>query len=257
MSVRAGIRTWNIKKLVKFAGKALIASFLSTTLFQDAFFPPTRISTAQLMQKYFLPSAISRYEKIPLPKRGETLGVHFLKCQLKEEGPVRFQALHCNHGFGASCLSWLPTLPSLMDRLGARVALAHDAPGFGFTDRSDNITTYTRGTSAEIGTQLLQSALGGDHKSTSVALFGHSMGAAATLRMALALPKETRRFIVLVGPALGLIHEPVKVKSRLRSYTRPARQFVRRYLFDPTVGYVLRRTVGYVSCDVIVFFDII
>jgi pimeloyl-ACP methyl ester carboxylesterase len=247
MSVRAGTRTWNIKKLVKFAGKTLIASSLSATLLQDVFFPPTRIPTAKLMQTYFLPSAISRYDEIPLPKRGDTLGVHYLKCQANPKRPVRFQALHCNHGFGASSLSWLPALPSLMDRLGARVALAHDAPGFGFTDRSDNITTYTRGTSAEIGTQLLQTALGDDDTSTSVALFGHSMGAAATLRMALALPKETRKFIVLVGPALGLIHEPVKVKSRLRSCTRPARQFVRKYLFDPTFGYVLRRAVGYVS----------
>lgn len=131
-----------------------------------------------------------------------------------------------------------------MNRIGARVALAHDAPGFGFTDRSDNITTYTRGTSAEIGSTLLKKALGDER--SSVALFGHSMGAAATLRMALALPKETRKFIVLVGPALGLIHEPIKVNSRLRSLTRPARQFVRKYLFDPAFGYVLRRAVGYV-----------
>lgn len=248
MSVRAGRKTWNIKKLVKFAGKTLIASFLSTTVLQELLFPPTRISTAALIQNYFLPSAISRYEEVPLPGK-DPLGVHYLQCQSQTKRPYCFQALYCNHGFGASSLSWLPTIPPLMDRIGARIALAHDAPGFGFTDRPDNITTYTRGTSAEIGSSLLKKTL--QDERFSVALFGHSMGAATTLRMALALPKETRKFIVLVGPVLGLIHEPIKVKSRLRSLTRPARQFLRRHLFDPFFGFILRRLVGYVTISVI------
>ena len=252
MSVRSGASTWNVKKLIQFSGKALIAGFLSTSVIQDIFLPPTRISTAELMQNYFLPSALSRYEVLPLPGK-DSMGVHYLQCQSLQpkHSPTQFQALYFNHGFGASSLSWLPSMPSLMKRMGGRVAMAHDAPGFGFTDRPANVTAYTRGTSAEIGSSLLQKTLKNeDASSSAVALFGHSMGAAATLRMALSLPKETRKFIVLVGPALGLFHEPHKKKSRLRSVTRPARQFVRRYLFDPSFSYVLKRAVGYVLYEI-------
>jgi len=247
MSVRAGTATWNVKKLVKAAGKALVLGFLSTSAIQDVFMPPTRISTTNLVKNFFLPSALSRYEPVSLPGK-DCMGVHFLQYQSpKQSNSTQFQALYFNHGFGASSLSWLPVMPSLMKRMGGRVALAHDAPGFGFTDRPGNVTAYTRGTSGEIGSTLLQKALAKeDASASSVALFGHSMGAAATLRMALSLPKETRKFIVLVGPALGLMHEPYKQKSRLRAITRAPRQFVRKYLFDPSFSYVLKRAVGYV-----------
>ena len=190
---------------------------------------------------------VKRYEPVTLPGKG-SLGVHYLECQQsqqQQDPPTQFQALYFNHGFGASSLSWLPAIPSLMTRLGGRVALAHDAPGFGFTDRPANITAFTRGTSGEIGSSLLQTALSREeNNASSIALFGHSMGAHATLRMALSLPKETSKFIVLVGPALGLMHEPSKNKSRLRSITRPPRQFIRRHLFDPSFSYVLKRAVG-------------
>ena len=245
MSVRAGPRHVNVKKLLKFAGKAIVAGFLSKTAIQDAFLPPTRISTANLVRDFFLPSSFSRYEPISLPGK-ESMGVHYLQCQSSQQqsDSTRFQALYFNHGFGASSLSWLPVMPSLMKRMRGRVALAHDAPGFGFTDRPDNVTAYTRGTSAEIGSSVLQANLQKQEEPSSVALFGHSMGAAATLRMALALPEETRKFIVLVGPALGLMHEPSKKQSRLRVVTRPVRQLVRKYLFDPSFSYVLKRAVG-------------
>lgn len=255
-SVHSGVKTWNMKKLIMFVGKALIMAVLSTSVIQDCFYRPTRISMTNLIQNYFLPSTLSRYQEVSLPGK-EPLGVHYLQCQSKRAMMPRFQAMHCNHGFGACSLSWLPALPRLMDRLGARVALAHDAPGFGFTDRPASISKYTRGISAQIGSALLQEKLRGDddeeENSNAVILLAHSMGCAATLRMALDLPRETSKFIVLVGPALGLIHEPIKPNSRLRSWTRPARCFVRRYLFDPSCGYVLRRVVGYVqSCAILV-----
>jgi hypothetical protein len=244
MSVRAG-KSPSVKKLVQFVGKALVAGFLSRAVIQGVFLPPTRISTTNLVQNYFLPSALSRYEPVVLPGK-DSLGVHYLECQVsqQQDQPTQFQALYFNHGFGASSLSWLPAIPSLMTRLGGRIALAHDAPGFGFTDRPANVTAFTRGTSGEIGSSLLQTALAREENTSSIALFGHSMGAHATLRMALSLPKETRKFLVLVGPALGLMHEPSKNKSRLRSITRPPRQFIRRHLFDPSFSYVLKRVVG-------------
>jgi pimeloyl-ACP methyl ester carboxylesterase len=242
MSVHS--RRVSVKKLLKFAGKAIVAGFLSKTVIQDIFLPPTRISTVNLVRDFFLPSSFSRYEPISLPGK-ESMGVHYLQCQSSQQqnNSTRFQALYFNHGFGASSLSWLPVMPSLLKRMGGRVALAHDAPGFGFTDRPNKVTAYTRGTSAEIGSSILQSSLQ-EEDASSIALFGHSMGAAATLRMALALPEETRKFIVLVGPALGLMHEPSKIQSRLRALTRPVRQLVRKYLFDPSFSYVLKRAVG-------------
>lgn len=244
VAVRSG-KTPSVKKIVQFLGKALIAGFLSNTVLQDVFLPPTRISTADLERTYFLPSSLSRYEHVTLPSRNESMGVHFLKCTQPSspEQDSQFQAIYMNHGFGASSLSWLPVLPSLLKRMGGRAALAHDAPGFGFTDRPSNVTAYTRKSSAEIGSNLLQSALGKDEPS-SVALFGHSMGAAPTLRMALSLPKETRKFIVLVGPALGLMDKSMISKSRLSTATRPVRQFVRNFLFDPPFSYILKRAVG-------------
>lgn len=42
--------------------------------------------------------------------------------------------LHMTHGFGASSSSWMPVIDQLSRGLGA-LAVAHDTPGFGLTDR--------------------------------------------------------------------------------------------------------------------------
>ena len=189
----------------------------------------------------------------------------------------RFQALYVNHGFGASSLSWLPVLPRMVDRLRAKVGVGHDAVGFGFTDRPSSgnnkhanphptttlqqrLAPYSTDGSSAIGTALLQRAVidndddkDDDDKRESdndkdenkpVILMGHSMGALATLKMALALPQSTRKWIILVAPALGMRPNRSTNSSASKSFF-PARikeTFIRG---ASVVGrYTLRRVVG-------------
>jgi pimeloyl-ACP methyl ester carboxylesterase len=237
-----------------------------------------------LLQNYFLPSQLSKYEPVAVSEN-KNMGVHYLQYQNKDllssntNTLALFDALYVNHGFGASSLSWLPALPSLTRRCKARVGLGHDTPGFGFTERPDDTESYQSSSSAGIGTKLMLSALNNDNNKSSttsgssttnpssktVALVGHSMGCMTTLHMALQLPKETAKFIVLCAPALGLgrggnsqmpstmsgnntsksvPREPSMVK---RAIIQPLSSFGNRVLVTPIFGYFLRRLVGYVK----------
>lgn len=240
---------WNIKKLSSFLVKALALSVLSKTLLQEVLVPPSRISTVDLMKQFVLPSTLSRYERLQLPStthQKEELGVHYLQHESSSSKPPRFQAIYVNHGFGASSLSWLPALTSLVDRLETRVGLGHDAVGFGFTDRppTNNLERYTPQGSSEIGTALLQGAMQ-NNDTQPVILMGHSMGCLTTLRMALALPKTTRKWVILVCPALGMSpggrKQPTtsKILSFVKQLKKPGIQV------SSAVGrYSLRRLVG-------------
>ncbi|KAJ1640747.1 hypothetical protein T492DRAFT_831758 [Pavlovales sp. CCMP2436] len=86
--------------------------------------------------------------------------------------------VHMNHGFGASCLSWLDVLSPLADGLNA-VAIAHDRVGFGLTERPPaNASAYAPGENQVIANQLL-STVGAEHGCAEAkhVLFGHSLGA--------------------------------------------------------------------------------
>lgn len=162
-----------------------------------------------------------------------------------------FDAIHCHHGFGASSLSWLPTLPSLVNRLGARVGLGHDMVGFGFTDRQKELEWYSTDASARISKEvLLHESSSVDKPLKRVALFGHSLGSLGVLKMALQLPKETAKFIVLCSPALGfsgnfpdesILDPPSGVLGKFKAKIG---SIFRRGLVFPFSGYVLRRIVG-------------
>lgn len=228
-----------IKKLASFLVKTLVMALLGQTVLQDALVPPTRISTQQLIQNYVLPSTLSKYESVPLKlfynttsdknqpctEQEQELGVHYLQypsSKIQKQADYRFQSLYLNHGFGASSLSWLPVLPKLVDRLRTRVGLGHDAVGFGFTQRpstlsSSSLEPFTPTGSAAIGTELLRRNLdistqdnnnNDNNSNKAILLMGHSMGSLATLQMALALPPDTRKWIVLVAPALGMRPPP-------------------------------------------------
>ena len=202
--------------------------FLSTTIVQDLFYAPSRIAASTLSKNQWLPSTLSLYKNVH-PEPGEEnnlnvdmkpLGVHYLKYDNtanfsdNTDFDYKFDAIHFNHGFGASSLSWLPAIPSLVKKLGGKVGIAHDAPGFGFTDRppasgrKGGLVPYTSAGCAAIGNALISSHLrdssGENEKKElkSVCLFGHSMGSATTLKMALSLPKDCKKTIVLVAPAL-------------------------------------------------------
>ncbi len=160
-------------------------------------------------------------------------------------------AIYFHHGFGASSLSWLPVLPSVVTQLGARVGVAHDSVGFGFTDRPHSLEGYSAETNVGIGLELLLNddasaatkkasiAEGGSSSSSSssgenekpemarnIAIFGHSMGSKAALLMALACSKRkdmqlNPTLVVLVAPALEGVALPPS--SRKRSSTKKRR----------------------------------
>jgi len=281
------------RKVFLFVTKAVAIGGISRMVLQDTFLAPSRVSTQTLLQNYWLPSPLSKFRVVqPLHETMDLdpVGVHYLEYtppvrnkdedqQQQQQRPpaFKFDAIHFNHGFGASSLSWLPAMPSLVDQLNARIGVAHDSVGFGFTDRpkrnskkrpKDALLPYGSAGSAAIGSALLQQSLSNDtttkatsttstpgtstpnNNSNAVALFGHSMGSIATLRMALSLPKETRKFIVLVAPALLPGKSNVTVSDRVQKpspYKLQLEVFIsalRRVILDVPLQYFLRRLVG-------------
>ena len=127
--------------------------------------------------------------------------------------------------------------------------------GFGFTDRQKTLDWYTTDASARIGTAVLDKEVSPEESqlNSKVALFGHSLGAIGTLKMALRLPRETAKLIVLCSPALGLsagfaeeskdgdVNDPPGVVRRVR---KGIGSFFRKAVFFPIGGYILRRVVG-------------
>jgi len=295
---------------LKFILTAFASFFLSTMLIQDAFYAPNRLTTAALLQNKWLPSPLSKYSIVgaTIPPQLHPndhhleinkMGVHFLEYENEESKSIgfspnhKFDAIHFNHGFGASSLSWLPAIPSLVKKLGGRVGLAHDAPGFGFTDRPSatgrrgGLLPYSSAGSAALGNALLMDRLtnGGLNDvgvKKRVALFGHSMGCAPTLKMSLLLPPDVEKVIVLVSPALvgkfpkrsdlsagetsdiqldanvamqNELDEGAKVKKSVAEIIRrqPVKirnlveffiAVLRRAILDPVIIYLLRRLVG-------------
>jgi len=220
---------------------------------QDMFLPPSRLSMQSLLQTYFLPSALSRYEPVMLANTtgtSDSLGVHWLQYEQPPKfanAQYAFQALYVNHGFGASSLSWLPALPVLVHRTNARTGLGHDAVGFGFTERppvkNNSLAAYTSMYSATIGATLLQQQVMAFNASSPVLLLGHSLGAIATLRMALQLDANTSKRIILVAPALGISRTggalSTKPSEQQQSLFR-----VPAAVWQVPAAYALRRLVG-------------
>ena len=172
----------------------------------------------------------------------------------------RYDYLSLHHGFGASSLSWLPALPPLVEMLGSSRGVAHDAPGFGFTDRPDGdeggrpgggLVQYGSECSAGIGLALLLAGSsppgrgeeaapatgdsdgdapaadggGGMRRARSIALFGHSMGARAALITALRCASDPGMLprpdlVVLVAPALVGVTLPSARRRRRGSSAR-------------------------------------
>jgi len=249
--------TWHwIRWLVGFSIKCTILSSLTIMVLQDIFLRPARISSGDLKDKYFLPSTLSHFEQVAVQKQTESasVGLHWLEYRNEENHDVvegKRRMLYCNHGFGASSLSWLPSLKKMTQRLKCHVGLAHDALGFGFTElnvvdasEEDPIYWYSSVGSAHLANTLLKKKSLGQND--SVVLVGHSMGALTTLRLALELPKETEKRIILVSPALGIRQPPGARKSpgRRGGAAPKALKFARSWLLERPFQYVLRRTVG-------------
>jgi pimeloyl-ACP methyl ester carboxylesterase len=300
----AGTLMIQLSKVIAFLMRFILCTLVFQISIQEVFCPPSRVSMSTLLQRYFLPSPLSKYQKVTLPppsvkttkkgvKRDMTLfstGVHYLEYHNKNltstassPSPASFDALYFQHGFGASSLSWLPAIPPLVQRMKARVAYGHDAPGFGFTDRPKHLRWYTHRSSAWIAQQVMNiggngaedesktmttrssslsdMAMSNDDTTKTVGLFGHSMGSLTILRLALDLPRETSKFIVLSSPALGIRHIPkkapkIKTSSKssnknnsLSSWIRkktlvPFNKALTKCVLDPAGRYILRRVIG-------------
>ncbi|KAG5177324.1 Alpha/Beta hydrolase protein [Tribonema minus] len=117
--------------------------------------------------------------------------------------PLTKYVLHCNHGFGACSLSWVPVLAPLSAALDAH-ALAHCQPGFGLTERiglSGNAQAgYTQANGAYISAELVRA----DREAGSRVIFmGHSVGAIAAAGAALKPEFDAKSTtLILVSPAL-------------------------------------------------------
>jgi len=267
LAIARGLRsTPSLLEFLSFLFKAVTYALVAQTLLQEVFKRPSRISIQTLLERYFLPSKLSKYRTITVPgtEKDEppfSLGVHYLECNNQEVVPntsvdpavnttravsLRFDALYLQHGFGASSLSWLPAVPALVRLLDAGVGLGHDAVGFGFTERPQDKKWYTSKQSARIARQILLQAINdnrtanlasssnirsNDSPPKAVALMGHSLGCLAMLRLATELPKETAKFIILSSPALGIHNRKVPRSSNKNDDNNQS--WLRRKAFSP------------------------
>ena len=249
LAVVQGWREVSIPGIFDFAMKAVLFASMSKVLLDEAFCSPSRVSTDTLLEQYFLPSRLSAYDKysvrLPNGSEGTSLGVHYLESRSVHEAP-QFDALYLQHGFGASSLSWLPAMQPLTKSLRAKVGLAHDAVGFGFTDRPKDLEWYTHEASAAIGNEILMQKVNANAEQEgspkSVALMGHSMGALSALQMALTLPKETSKFVVLASPALG-VRQCCAGKKASSSPVKKQASVLEEMAY-PLASFALRRLVG-------------
>lgn len=295
-----------IRYTLSFLLRSVLLWTIATLSIQENYFPPSQITTTSLAQAGQLPSTLSRYSIVtPLPEvvdRGAVvqtpvipIGVHSIRYTKRGKTGVttdnestfkNYDGISFHHGFGASSLSWLPALPSIVERLGsnkgrhspAAVGVAHDAPGFGFTDRPDGdvdggLRQYSSENSANIGLALLVESLSEQQQqdqdedsvaaimkdAKSIAIFGHSMGARAALLMAHHCATDPTlklrpNLIVLVAPALEGVTLPsvkrvgyhVKVSRRQSpTWSMAGRVWLlwRKVFVDKPLQYGLRRLV--------------
>lgn len=238
-----------LRWLVGFVVRYAVITAVPLMILQERFLRPSRISSQALKEQYVLPSTLSRFEQIPVQAEDEatTIGLHWLEYHNanksgNNERPRKL--LHLSHGFGASSLSWLPCLKTLTSKLGCSLALAHDKLGFGFSEAptdNDYFWFTEAGSSRIVASLLEQKSLGLQQNYDSLVLVGHSMGTLTTLRLALELPKDIPKKVILVAPALGLRdikgHDSKKQKRR-NPFSAVS------WIVYRSAAYVLRRAVG-------------
>jgi len=274
-----------LRKSLSFLLRTALLSTVANLAIQEVAYPPSRVTTKYLAQRGELPSSLSRYTVVRPPAvsaptvetgvgdgavslstasswneedaTSSTIGVHsiqYMKRTTNTNDSIdqKYDSLILHHGFGASSLSWLPVLPSLVERLGTNakgrsaVGVAHDAPGFGFTERPNadlegGLEQYGALNNVGIALALLQKESqqsesngggesaggknaeeeddGGDEKVKSLAIFGHSMGSKAALLMALHCASQPNlllkpNLVVLVAPALEGVALPSRPSSK-------------------------------------------
>jgi len=186
----------------------------------------------------------------------------------------RPSVVHCNHGFGASGLSWRSCMQQgLGEALGAREVVAHDTPGFGLTERPprDNWDCFTIAGNANLTLELVHASIGAPEKRSDadVHFVGHSMGALTAMRAAVDWCETRIRenstnpaptMLVLVAPAIPTPRRPSFFPTFPRRKKRRGRGLIqavltwmrRRFVFavtrlapimSPLLRLMLRRVV--------------
>lgn len=271
-----------VRKALFFLLRTALVATIAKLSIQEKFLRPSQVTTEYLRQRGKLPSRLSQYyvvkpvavsapttytpdgkdtKQVPLStsswKEDEALsstipiGVHSIQYtqQKKPDNGSnskhnKYDGIYLYHGFGASSLSWLPVLPCLVDRLGSGSSrgLAHDAPGFGFTDRPNadvdgGLEQYEYENNVGIGLALLNESLSNHDAPTvdadganerdetkSIAIFGHSMGSKSALLTALHYASHPKlkvkpNLVVLVAPALEGLSLPSRKGYGLKKKT--------------------------------------
>lgn len=98
------------------------------------------------------------------------------------------------HGFGASTYSWREVMPDLAQRY--RV-VALDLYGFGWTERPDDLSRYTRDGQVELILQVLEAL---DIASTH--LIGHSYGGSICMALVADHPERVRSMVLVDSAAV-------------------------------------------------------
>jgi pimeloyl-ACP methyl ester carboxylesterase len=122
------------------------------------------------------------------------------------------------HGFGANLWMWRKVQQQISDALGSKV-LCHDMPGFGLTERKQDLKCYTLKTNGDLGRRLCKTEAGecsANREDTPVVLVGHSLGGAGVARSFAENPEGVAG-IVLVAPAIMV--SPFTVATELRDRT--------------------------------------
>ena len=173
----------------------------------------------------------SRFERFAVGD--DELSLHWLEVPSSTAESATRPLVHCNHGFGASALSWRPCMRGSPTRW-ARVAVAHDAPAFGLTRGREGRRRVHARANAALTTELVsrvgaRAPEGGARAPPCFA--GHSMGAHSAIRAALdacdardAGPRVAR----LVAPRHPLHHrESRSARPPARAWPARAPQRVR------------------------------
>ena len=293
------------KTLIKVILRAWLISFSTTAVLQDFFFSPSRIPLSQQMEEFklgnhrLLPSRYSNLETVSVTKpallgtsssipdiqsntddfekhdiNNTSLVTHFLRVEGRaasiscHDEENSYDILHCSHGFGASSLSWLPSLSPMVERFRVKVGLAHDAVGFGFTERPDessDLGSYSLYTSAKIGIQLVNEEMheirkrmdtgeGCPSHCSRIILLGHSMGCFTTLRMAMDMHHMFDGIkVILVSPAISSREthqspcswdEKKDVRSTFSPMMVAFGSLFRKFVIYPPLKYILRHVVS-------------
>ena len=214
------------------------------------------------------------------------IGVHYLEYKNKSEkenlqdtisSDTPIDAIHFMHGFGANSMNWITTIKPIVHDLHAKVGIAHCGTGFGLTSRpevrkkvKEDLAPYSSSGWAMVGNSLIIDRLNKDKrpeenleantKNKRVVLIGHSMGCAATLKMALTLPAFDK-VVILVAPAL--VGQPPnvdkgptsdsfecnqnvfrKILSSIKAKILQTLAFFHDAIIEPVLRYLLARGVG-------------